>query len=284
MPELPEVEILVRHLAPVLQGRLIRGVDVRRAKSCRPTSPRLLSRALVGARFLGLRRQGKYLVFTLQAGRREPPLVLVGHLGMTGRMYLQPKRRLLARHAAVVFDLGTHQFVFEDTRYFGRLSLDATPLAALGPEPLEEAFTLDRLARRLGHSTQSIKVRLLDQSVVAGVGNLYASEILFDARLSPRLEARRLTRAQQRRLWTSLRRVLAEAIAWGSTVPLNWAGTGRRDGLFYYGRAADAADYYEERLRAYGREGLPCPRCGTPIRRITQAARSTFYCPRCQHR
>jgi len=122
---------------------------------------------------------------------------------------------------------------------------------------------------------------LLDQTVVAGIGNIYASEALFRARLSPRLAANRLTFGQIKRLWRAIREVLTEAIECGSTVPLNFGG-GTSDGLFYFGRAPGTPDYYEERLQIYDREGQPCPNCRRPIKRITQAARSTYYCPRCQ--
>ena len=125
-------------------------------------------------------------------------------------------------------------------------------------------------------------MRLLDQSLLAGVGNIYASEALFRAGVVPTLPARRLTAAQVQRLWRAVRAVLREAIACGSTVPLNYAGQGQRDGLFYFGKAPGALDYYDERLRVYDRAGKPCRECGTAIKRRVQAARSTFYCPRCQ--
>ena len=116
---------------------------------------------------------------------------------------------------------------------------------------------------------------------MAGIGNIYASEALFRARLSPRVPACRLTAVQVARLWRAIRQVLREAIRCGSTVPLNFGGS-RSDGLFYFGRAPGAPDYYAERLRVYDRAGRPCPNCGGPIQRIIQAGRSTFYCPRCQ--
>jgi formamidopyrimidine-DNA glycosylase len=282
VPELPEVEVLVRHLAPLLDGQRIRGVQVLRPKIVGPDSAPAFARALTGARFVSLERRGKYLVFGLHQGRREPGFPLVGHLGMTGRMYLQPARRPLPKHAAVVLDLGRNRFVFEDTRYFGRLSRDARPLDHLGPEPLADGFTPRALGAALGRSAQPVKVKLLDQSVVAGVGNIYASEALFRARISPRLAARRLGPARVARLHGAIREVLAEAVRFGSTVPLDWAASGTGDGLFYYGRAAGAPDYYEERLAVYDRAGKPCRECGAPIHRVVQAARSTFHCPRCQ--
>lgn len=279
---MPEVEVLVRHLAPLLEGRTIRAVRVGRAKVLAPVSARKFTRALLGAKFCGLARRGKYLLFELRHPKRAEPRTLVGHLGMTGRMYLLPAQARLPRHAAVVLGLGRNNFVFEDTRYFGRLTLDARALARLGPEPLGPEFTVERFAGALARSGQPIKVKLLDQSLVAGVGNIYASEALFRAGIAPALRARKLRQAQVERLWRAIREVLSEAIACGSTVPLNYAGQGARDGLFYFGRAAGAPDFYEERLRVYDRAGRPCAECGTVIKRRVQAARSTFYCPRCQ--
>ena len=282
MPELPEVEVLARHLRPLIRNQTIRGVVVRRAKVLAPTTVRGLKRALLGARFTSLARRGKYLLFGIRRRRGDAPVTLLGHLGMTGRIHLARQFEPLPKHAAVVLDLGRDNFIFEDTRYFGRFTLDTAPLARLGPEPFDAAFTAAYLAGALARSAQPIKVRLLDQALVAGIGNIYASEILFRVCISPKLSARKLTLAQVRRLRLAIRRVLAEAIDCGSTVPLNFGGHGRRDGLFYFGRAPATLDYYTERLRVYDRAGRPCPRCGAPIKRIVQAARSTFYCPDCQ--
>ena len=280
MPELPEVEVLARHLEPLLRRKTVRGVLVQRARVLRPTTETGLARALIGSRFAGLERRGKYLVFTLRPRGQGAPFRMLGHLGMTGRMFCLPSKNPLPKHAAVVLDLGACRFVFEDTRYFGRLTLDLSALEILGPEPLGGHFTVSDFARALKRSGQAIKVKLLDQSLLAGVGNIYASEALYGARVSPLRPAGRVSRRQVRRLWSAIRRVLRTAIDRGSTVPLNWSGGGR--GLFYYGLASGAGSHYEERLRVYDREGQPCGRCGARIRRITQAARSTYYCPRCQ--
>jgi formamidopyrimidine-DNA glycosylase len=282
VPELPEVEILVRHLAPLLENQRIRGVAVLRPQIVHPDSVGAFGRGLEGARFVGLDRRGKYLRFRLRGAPGQPPFALLGHLGMTGRMYLQKLETPLPRHVAVTFDLGKRRFVFEDTRYFGCLTRDTTPLTRLGPEPLTSDFTVGGLATALKRSAQPVKVKLLDQSVLAGVGNIYASEALFRAGVSPRLAARRLTRDQVARLHGAIRDVLEEAIRFGSTVPLDWTGRGRGDRLFYYGRAPGTPDCYEERLAVYDRAGEPCRTCGVAIRRLVQAARSTFYCPRCQ--
>ena len=284
MPELPEVEVLVRHLAAVLPGRRVAAVHVRREKSIRPDSPAALRRALAGATFTGVRRRGKYLVFEWRPAAGHGVRTLVGHLGMTGRMYLQTASAPLAKHAAVILDLEANRkerLVFEDTRYFGRLTLDHGALAALGPEPLEDGFTPEYLLEELRGSRQAIKVKLLDQSLVAGVGNIYASEALHRAGISPRRRGGGLRADEVTRLHGAIREVLAEAIRFGSTVPLSFEGQGRGDGLFYYGVAASAAGY-EERLRVYDRAGRPCDVCSTPVRRLVQGGRSTYYCPQCQ--
>jgi formamidopyrimidine-DNA glycosylase len=162
--------------------------------------------------------------------------------------------------------------------------LDDAAIARLGPEPLDDGFTVQSFAKSLKRSTQAIKVKLLDQSLVAGVGNIYASEALFQAGIPPGLAARSLRLVEVERLWTAIRAMLAQAIECGSTVPLNYAGVGQRDGLFYFGRAPETPDYYAERLLVYDRAGQPCARCGSSIKRRVQAARSTFYCPTCQRR
>jgi formamidopyrimidine-DNA glycosylase len=282
MPELPEVEVLVRQLEPLLRGQVIRGVAARRARVLRPTSEAELRRALVGSVFVNLTRRGKYLLFTLRRVGSRRTFPLLGHLGMTGRMYLLAADAALPKHAAVVLRLARGQFVFEDMRYFGRLTLDKNAVSALGPEPLDERFTAHDLRNALRRSGQSLKVKLLDQSLVAGLGNIYASEALFRARLSPRGRSDRLSVEQAQRLWRSLRQVLREAIAWGSTVRLHWGPADGRNNLFYYGAAEGESGYAHEKLRVYDRAGQPCLRCRTAIRRIVQGARSTYYCPRCQ--
>jgi formamidopyrimidine-DNA glycosylase len=282
MPELPEVEILVRHLSPRLKMKTIRRVEVRRAKVLLPTTTRQFRNALSGARFIGVTRRGKYLLFELRRPGKRGRLTLVGHLGMTGRIYLQRQNGTLPRHAAVIFNFGKVNLIYEDTRYFGRMTLDTSALTRLGPEPLSTDFTVADFALALKRSAQVIKVKLLDQSLVAGVGNIYASESLFRAGVSPRLAARRLTRKQVGRLWQAVRLVLTEAIDNGSTIPLDWAGRDKRKALFYYGQTTDTPGFYEERLLVYDRAGKPCSHCGTPIKRVVQAARSTFYCPCCQ--
>ncbi|HUA64236.1 MAG TPA: bifunctional DNA-formamidopyrimidine glycosylase/DNA-(apurinic or apyrimidinic site) lyase [Alphaproteobacteria bacterium] len=288
MPEMPEVEILARHLRPLLRGKKIRSASVRRERATRPTPPREFEKAVVGAKLKELTRRGKYLLFEFesrQAGLARTgnaksgagTLTVLGHLGMSGRMFVALKNETLPKHAAVIFDLGNRNFVYEDRRYLGRMTLDLSPLRELGPEASD--FSPEAFAAALKGSRQAIKIKLLDQSLIAGVGNIYASEALFRARLSPRLAADELTPAQSKTLLRAIGDVLNDAIKFGSTVGLKTM-SGKSGGLFYFDDGGEG--YYEERLRVYDREGKPCLRCGTRIERITQGARSTYFCPHCQ--
>ena len=279
MPELPEVEVLVAYLQQALPGRKILSVDVRRPKSVRPNQPSEFVEGLLGFRFERVDRRAQFLVFHLRDKALDR--YLLGHLGMTGRMYIQPKKAPLPKHAAVALELDKGRFVFEDTRYFGRMSLDLSALESLGPEPLSEAFQSASFHTHLKRSRQAIKVRLLATDLVVGVGNIYASEALHRAGIDPRTHACRLSKERARRLHAAIRDILSEAIQLGSTLPLDWAGKNTGDQLFYFGREKDSKGT-EERFRVYGREGKSCMACGTPIRRVVQAARSTFFCPKCQ--
>lgn len=282
MPELPEVEVLVRRLQPLLAGKTIRNVEVGWPNALAPLTERDFANALRGSTFLEVSRRGKYLLFKLRPARGRETRLLIGHLGMTGRMYLQKTEAPLPKHVAAAMDLGSDRFIFEDTRRFGRLTLDARVLEKLGPEPLESDFNPEYLVSSLKNSRQAIKVRLLDQTLVAGVGNIYASEALFRARISPRTAANRLDAGQVRRLCRAVREVLRAAVRKGSTLPIDIAGTVARDGLFYFGAETGATGPYTERLLVYDRFGLPCVNCGTAIKRLVQAARSTYFCPECQ--
>jgi len=281
MPELPEVEVLARHLRPALTGKTIRAVSVQREKVLQPTKSARFQKELAGARFVGLQRRGKYLLFELRRSGARENFFLLGHLGMTGRMFLASQNAPLPKHAAVVLELGGKNFIYEDTRYFGRFTLDLSALEKLGLEPWDEKFKPEIFHRALKRSRQPVKVKLLDQSLIAGVGNIYASEALFRAGISPRRAANKISARAAQKLLSAVRAVMREAIDGGSTIPLNFSGGKKTDGLFYFGRAA-APDYYEERLCVYDRAGKPCLTCGSPIRRMVQAARSTFYCSRCQ--
>jgi formamidopyrimidine-DNA glycosylase len=279
MPELPEVEVLVRQLRPLLSGRRIRRVHVLRPRIIRPHSPSAFAKQVNGARIVDVARRGNFLLFHLSRG--GSPFLLVGHLGMTGRMWIAEPGEALPKHAAAVFEVTNGRWVFEDTRYFGRLSLDASVISHLGPEPLDESFTASYLAGALAECRSPIKPKLLDQSLVAGLGNIYASEALHQAGVSPSRAARQLKSGEVAALWRAIRAVLRQAIRFGSTVPLKFGGS-KTDGLFYYGSARETSGSYHERLLVYDRAKLPCYRCGTAILRTVQGGRSTFHCPRCQ--
>lgn len=281
MPELPEVEVVVRHLEPLVRGLRIESVHVWRERTIRPHSAGELCGELTGKVFQGVTRRGKFLVFGLTDSKGGPAIDLIGHLGMTGRIYLQSASAPASRHAVVGLYLGKSCLVFEDRRQFGRMHLDSSVLEALGPEPLSDGFTPAILADLLGCSRQPVKVRLMNPSVVVGVGNIYASEALFRAQISPRRTSLSLERDEVIRLWNSIRRVLKEAIARGSSVSLE--SEAQRERLFHHGAAVageESAD--SDGLCVYDRGGLPCLQCGTMILRVRQAGRSTYYCPNCQ--
>jgi formamidopyrimidine-DNA glycosylase len=282
MPELPEVETLVQHLAPLLRHQTIRSVQLLRPKLSAPTKPQQLEHTLAGSQFIELTRRGKYLVFELRPRHQGLPFRLLAHLGMTGRLFLAPTGFPLHKHCAVICHLDRGPLVFEDPRGFGRFTLDLSPLLRLGPEPLSQGFTCRHLAAALKHSRQPIKVRLLDQSLIAGLGNIYVSETLFRAHISPVTPGNQLTSRQIQALWRAMRWVLSRAIRLGSSLTLDWAGTDSRNRLFYFGHAKDSPGPLRERFHVYDRELLPCTRCRTPIQRISQAGRSSFFCPHCQ--
>lgn len=281
MPELPEVEVLARHLAARLPGRTILEVQILEPNSLRGSTPAKFQAALHRARFDSVARRGKYLLLTLRRDRQ--PRLLIAHLGMSGRLYLEKTATPLPRHARIAIVLGTEQLVFEDMRRFGGMTLDSTAIEQLGPEPLTPGFTTATLSRALAGSAQPVKIRLLNQSAVAGIGNIYASEALFVARIDPRTPSRDLTAKALPQLRSAIRRVLFEAIRFGSTAPLDFGPTSQRGGLFYYGQSAQDRRRFEERFRVYDREGKPCHRCGKTIQRVMQAGRSTFFCPACQN-
>ncbi len=261
MPELPEVEVVVRKLRPRLTGQTIKTVSVRRLRVIAPTAERELVRKLTRARVLSVSRRAKYIVFRLREGRASSrAFTVLGHLGMAGDMYVVPPTRAEPKHAAVVLLLAKGKFIYEDTRYFGRFTLDTAPLEFLGPEPLGKQFKLEEFAHSLRRSSQPVKIKLLDQSIVAGLGNIYASEALFSARINPVTPARRLTDDQIARLWKAIPKVLNHAIRFGTT----------------------RGDDYFDRLAVYSRHGKPCRACKAPVRRMMQAGRSTYFCAECQ--
>jgi formamidopyrimidine-DNA glycosylase len=275
MPELPEVETVRRGLEKRLNGRVLAQVEVRRPDLRFPLPERLGER-LTGRRIQALRRRAKYLLFDLDDG-----MTLIGHLGMSGRMNIHDARpNAVAPHEHVVFvaDDGT-TVTFQDHRRFGYFDLaetEALPshrfFAPLGPEPLDPAFDGPELSRRLTGKKTPIKAALLDQRVVAGLGNIYVCEALFRAGISPKRSAHTVAGARAGRLAPLIKDVLNDAIAAGGST------------LKDYVQTSGELGYFQHDFQVYGREGQPCRKPGCPgvVKRIVQSGRSTFHCGACQ--
>ncbi|MFZ5610565.1 MAG: bifunctional DNA-formamidopyrimidine glycosylase/DNA-(apurinic or apyrimidinic site) lyase [Pseudomonadota bacterium] len=276
MPELPEVETVIRGLRPRLDGQRLVEVTVRRAVLRKPV-PENFARRLEGRRVRFITRRAKYGLVHMAGG-----LVLLFHLGMSGRLRLVPADKAFTpeRHDHIVFvtEQGD-RLAFNDARRFGLVDLvdedDVAShplLAGLGPEPLGNAFDGAHLGARLKNRRTPIKAALLDQRVVAGLGNIYASEALACAGISPRRGAHRVAPARTARLAEAVRQVLTRAIEAG--------GSSLRDHI----QPDGALGYFQHQFRVYGRAGAPCltPACGGTIVRIVQAGRASFYCPACQ--
>jgi len=262
-------------------GARFRRVETRRA-DLRFPFPERFGRRLVGARVEALARRGKYMIAGLSSGES-----LILHLGMTGRFTVEAQRLQPGefyydapsdpRHDHVLFDMGTARVTYNDPRRFGFMDLVATDgleacahFAAMGPEPLGDAFTAAALNAALTGKAAPVKAALLDQRVVAGIGNIYACEALFRAGISPKRRAGSVAGARGARLHAAIRDVLEEAIEAGGSTLRDFAASDGARGAF------------QERFRVYDREGAPCPACAAPVRRLVQAGRSTFYCAACQ--
>jgi formamidopyrimidine-DNA glycosylase len=272
MPELPEVETIRGHLAPHVEGRTLRSVEILDPRWSRPLAPAELTAAIEGRAVERLGRRGKYLVWDL-----TDDVHLLMHLRMTGTLLLDPDPP--SRHPRVVFDLGDHTLVFDDPRRFGtgELALGPDQLAAffdarLGVEPLEQDFTGDHLYALAKTSRAPIKAFLLDQRRVAGVGNIYADEALFRARVHPLRPANRITRAQAH----AIRDGVVESLLLG----LEHKGATIDDFRDPYGVSGTFQDQFLIHLR----EGEPCVNCGTRVRKLRAAGRGTYVCERCQPR
>jgi formamidopyrimidine-DNA glycosylase len=276
MPELPEVETVRRGLAARVEGHRLAEVAQRRADLRWPLPPDFAKR-LTGRRVERIDRRAKYLLFRLDADE-----TLIVHLGMSGRMYLAAPGTAapLAAHDHIRFgtDEGWH-VTFHDARRFGMMDLWPTDrlgehrlLKDLGPEPLSNAFNGPSLSDALAGKQTPIKTALLDQKVVAGLGNIYVSEALFYAGISPRRQATSVAGARALRLAPAIKAVLERAIAAG--------GSSLRD----YVQASGELGYFQHQFAVYDREGQPCPKCACKrgVRRLAQSGRSTFYCPKLQ--
>lgn len=259
MPELPEVETVVRSLRPHLQGRRIVSASFT-SRFVTPGNRTALARRFENRTIMSVNRQGKFIVIGLDQG------TLTVHLGMTGRLLLDAPA---SKHTHGVFTLDTGTLVYTDSRQFGRI-LWNHDLSRLGPEPMEIA--LAEFQARMKQRKIGIKALLLNQTFLAGMGNIYVDETLFAARVHPLAVAARLSAPRVAAIHQHMREILGAAIAQGGS------------SISDYVDAQGNRGWFQLQHQAYGREGEPCTVCGTPIRKIIVAQRGTHYCPRCQRR
>ncbi len=270
MPELPEVETVARGLGEALIGRTITNVTVGWPRTVARPTVEEFSQRVTGRRVVSVGRRGKYVVIALDQG-----YVLI-HLKMTGRLRVVPGDEPTEKHVHLLFGLDDgRQLQFHDVRKFGRVYLVDDPVevtSGLGPEPLADDFTLDDFRRLLARRTGRLKPLLLNQQFLAGLGNIYADEALFAARLHPLRGADSLIPEDQACLYEAIRTVLQQAIA--------SRGTTLDDGGYTDAEGQPGA--YQGQIAVYARKGSPCLRCQTPIERIVVGGRSTHFCPQCQ--
>ncbi|NPA91308.1 MAG: bifunctional DNA-formamidopyrimidine glycosylase/DNA-(apurinic or apyrimidinic site) lyase [Chloroflexi bacterium] len=269
MPELPEVETIRQELIPHVVGRTIRTVDIRYPPLVAGETPARFASRLIGRRVVDVRRRGKYLIFDLDDGGHW-----VVHLRMTGQFRWGEGETEGDKHthARISFVEGG-ELHYRDVRKFGRFYWvrdEEELLGHLGPEPLSEAWTAEALAQAIGHRRAPVKALLLDQRVVAGLGNIYADEVLFVAGIHPQRPGYTLSDEEIRRVHEAVRAVLEEALAARGSTFRSYRRPGAQQGG------------YQHQHRVFRRTGEPCPVCGAPIQRVRIAGRSTHYCPRCQ--
>ena len=293
MPELPEVEHVVRALRRVIVRRRILAAEILLPKLVPPEGRAAFNRKIKGCRIIGVRRRGKFILIDLDRARMlshrraartrsGSGSVLIVHLRMTGKFRYLTVDEALPRYAHVVFYLDNdRRLVFCDQRQFGVMKLvPYTRLAGtkgireLAPEPFSDEFSLVYLQKTLTRSQRSLKTLLLDQTKVLGLGNIYASEALFRAQINPFKIAATLAPKRVAKLHQAIREVLSDALTDGSALRVNLEHS---DG-FSYGEA------FEDFWQVYDREGEPCARCGAKIKRETHGGRSTYWCPKCQRR
>ena len=277
MPELPEVELVARSLDRLIKGRRIVAAKLLRARLAPETPPRIFARSLRGARIEEIGRRGKHILFMLDNAR-----VLIAHLRMTGRFLHLPLEAPLPKHTHATFHLDDgRRLIFTDQRHCGMMKIvpaarlfETKELSTLAPEPLSDEFTPLYLHQSLSRSRRTLKETLLDQKRVLGLGNIYAAEAMFLARINPFIPASELSGRRVPRLHKAIQDVLNEALSHGSTMNVDPENI---DGSYYGGNFAG-------RWHVYDREDEPCSTCKAPIRRVSHAGRSTFFCPRCQRR
>jgi len=274
MPELPEVETYVREIAPHLQGRQVTAARVRWARTIESPDPTTFAERIIGQRFATFSRRGKYMLLGMESGD-----TLIVHLRMTGHLFVLDGSIEPDKHTHVVLDLDNGQRLhYQDSRKFGRIWLVSDPaqvVGKLGPEPLGEAFSVQEFAHKLAGREASIKALLLDQRIVAGVGNIYADEALFAAGVYPARAGGALTNQEIERLRNAIQTVLQRAIQ------LNGSSLGHSSVQNYLRPNGELGGFQDEH-KVYQRAGEACPQCGQKIERIVLAQRSTHFCTVCQ--
>lgn len=272
MPELPEVETVRRGLTQLVEGSTIKTVDVLYPKMIN-VSPEEFNAALQGKRIEKIDRRGKYLFIRLSDN-----LTIVSHLRMEGKYDVEPEGSSIDKHTHIIFHLTDgRQLRYNDTRKFGRMNLVDTGtemqvagLKTIGPEPTEDDLTVAYMTKIFAKSRKVVKPFLLDQSNIAGLGNIYADEVLWLSKINPQQPVNTISLAKIKLLRKSIIAELKKAIAGHGTT------------VHSYSTAYGEAGNFQNQLNVYGREGEPCPRCGTKIVKIKLAQRGTHYCPKCQ--
>ena len=282
MPELPEVEVLRLRLDSLLTNKKLVDVDVLKSRVVRPELPKLLKDKIVNCTISKVRRRGKFLWIELKHFQSESTFPLIIHLGMTGRLFIQKNIKSLPKHSAVVFKLNNEYLVFKDPRSFGRVTLDTNCIENLGVDALSRDFTEEALASVFKNTSQSVKVRLMNQKKIAGLGNIYSCEVLHKAKISPFIKGSSLCTNKLKDLLKAIHVTLHNQVNFGLSLDLDFEGEYKNDGLFYYGTKSTQKNQLQEPFSVYGREGELCRNCESVIMRATQANRSTYFCPECQ--
>lgn len=275
MPELPEVELVTRALRSLIKDQRVLAAEILRPRLLPDNSPEDFAASVRGARIVSVERRGKFILVTLDNG-----VVWMTHLRMSGRFQLLPSDAPLPKFSHAVFYMEDgRRLVFSDQRHFGMMKTvagdqlhETRELKRLAPEPFSAEFTAKHLAAVLARSRRTLKETLLDQTKIVGLGNIYAAEAMFLARVNPFIIAAELSRRRVPRLHRAIIETLQESVAYGSTLNVDPENI---DGSYYGGG-------YESAWRVYDREGEPCHSCRVPVKRISHAGRSTYFCPRCQ--
>lgn len=263
MPELPEVETVRRQILPIVSGRTIVSVEAKDFRNIKKIPFKKFKQLVAGDRIINIERRAKYLLFKMKSGR-----YMVIHLGMAGRVLLRPDK-----YVKITFNLsGGRKMYFSDTRLFGKIWLyDKYPELHLGPEPLEKSFTLKKFKELVKTKKGNVKIILMDQKFIAGIGNIYAAEALFLAGIHPKRRMEGLNVEEVGKLYNGIKKALKSGIAHKGTSVTDFVGA--------IGQEGKNQDY----LYVYGRKGEPCKSCEGRVEKITLGQRGTYFCPKCQH-